>query len=188
MLIKDVTIKRFLSRAKLLDGSISDYGWYINDILEVINYYISIDVIFLSLDVFDEKHNLGSILTLDKQNKETIEIFKDRGYKEIIDHVRKYYINNNSDKKYLFYPYFVISDNISKYYNLEDNGLIIYGKYKYYSIYIAQDSSTNDYTLYLWKKDTNENGLEFNMKNKEELQKFFEDNDILVQWEENNLS
>ena len=188
MLIQDITIKKILNKAKLLNGTISDYGWYINDIIEVINYYISIGVIFLSLDVFDENHDLGSILTLKREEHETEESFRNRGYKEIINHIKEYYSNDKTDRKYLFYPFFTINKNISKYYNIGKDGLILYGPYTSYSIYIEQDTDTKEYIIYLWKKDSNEDGLEFRIKNKEELQKFFDDNDILVEWEENENS
>ena len=72
---------------------------------------------------------------------------------------------------------------------INNDGIIVKSnKYTSYSIYIDQDTDTKEYTIYLWKKDSNEDGLEFKIKNKEELQKFFEDNDILVEWEENENS
>ena len=72
---------------------------------------------------------------------------------------------------------------------INNDGIIVKSnKYTSYSIYIDQDTDTEEYTIYLWKKDSNEDGLEFKIKNKEELQKFFEDNDILVEWEENENS
>ena len=79
----------------------------------------------------------------------------------------------------------MLVDNIALF---SHDGLILYGPYTSYSIYIDQDTDTKEYTIYLWKKDSNEDGLEFKIKNKEELQKFFEDNDILVEWEENENS
>ena len=188
MMIQDVTIKKFLDKGLLLKGSLSDYGWYIEDIFDVINYFIDINVTFISLDVFDENYNLGSILDIEKKDGETNLSFKERGNIEIIEYIKKYYLNDNRQKKYLFYPFFDIKNNILRYPKLDLDGLILYGPYTSYSIYIDQDTDTKEYTIYLWKKDSNEDGLEFKIKNKEELQKFFEDNDILVEWEENENS
>ena len=171
-----------------------------------------IRIVYSCKEFLDKKITLECLISFVYENSEFvyIDILKNKisEYIDIFEETRSWYFDYNDskdltdkdsfDKKYNdsheqvlnlydFIVNFCKKNNIYLFIECLD-GLIIYGKYKYYFIYIAQDPSTNEYTLYLWKKDTDENGLEFNMKNKEELQKFFEDNDILVQWEENNLS
>lgn len=57
-------------------------------------------------------------------------------------------------------------------------------KYIDYSINIQQDVSTQEYIVYLWQKNSDADSFEFKFKNMQELHKFFDDNDILVQWED----
>ena len=188
--IENILIKKFFDRAKdFSDKWISEelYAFKADDVLEVVEYLIEIrqTIIMISAFTYDKLRFGGDLNIQEMYNDWQLQKNNIDSIKNDINNFLGYFSKTNED----FY-FFIRTDpkdieKLSKNYLINMDGLILYGPYTSYSIYIDQDTDTKEYTIYLWKKDIENSSIEFKLKNKEELQKFFDDNDILVEWEEN---
>lgn len=137
----------------------------------------------ISEEQAEQVKNIVEEINSINMNIEVVYAMKDDGFNNLSEIDIK--IINESIKFILFIIDKILKNSINSDILINIDGKILKSNdFQSYSINIQQDPSTKEYTAYLWKKNSDESGLEFNFKNKEDLQKFFDDNNILVQWEE----
>ncbi|MDR1426017.1 MAG: hypothetical protein LBI70_03440 [Rickettsiales bacterium] len=130
-----------------------------------------------------EKHEYAGSFDVRRRDDETTFQYTERSYPKY-----RSYIGTNVEPSYannfLFHFSFEYDRHIKNRPILGVSGYIIYGKYVNYGIYVEKSEFDGGYEMTLWDRDDSSKQFTFNFKTENEIKSFFENNEMLVKWEE----